>query len=166
MSGSGATVDPDGGFIADQPGTYIVTAASGNVSANASIVVTPGDLERELKIVGRVPMKEVQGAEQWIIGNYAYYSTISDRFMVYDISDPGNPKLTDTIKVDARLVNDIMSTADGKIWYSHARAPRTARTASSFWTPPIRRIQRCCRSTPRRSPAVSTARSSTASTSI
>ena len=115
MSGSGATVDPDGGFVADQPGTYIVTAASGNVSANASIVVTPRNLERELKIVGRVPMKEVQGAEQWIIGNYAYYSTISDRFMVYDISDPANPKLTDTIKVDARLVNDITSTADGKI---------------------------------------------------
>ncbi len=59
-------------------------------------------------------MKEFQGAEQWIIGNYAYYSTIPDRFLVYDISDPANPKLTDTIKVDARLVNDISTTADGK----------------------------------------------------
>ena len=115
VSGSGATVDSDGGFIAEQPGTYIVTASIGNVSANASIVVTPRNLERELKVVGRVVLKEVQGAEEWIIGNYAYYSTISDRFMVYDISDPANPKLTDTIKVDARIVNDIMSTADGKI---------------------------------------------------
>ena len=60
-------------------------------------------------------MKEFQGAEQWIIGNYAYYSTIADRFFVYDISDPAHPKLTDTIKVDARLVNDISTTADGKI---------------------------------------------------
>jgi hypothetical protein len=115
VSGSGATIDRDGGFVANAPGTYIVTASSGNVSSSASVVVTPRNLERELTIVGRVPFKEFQGAEQWIIGNYAYYSTISDRFFVYDISDPANPKLTDTIKVDARLVNDIMTTADGKI---------------------------------------------------
>lgn len=115
VSGSGATIDQDGGFVAAMPGTYIVTASSGNVSSSASVVVTPRDLERELTVVGRAPFKEFQGAEQWIIGNYAYYSTISDRFLVYDISDPANPKLTDTIKVDARLVNDIMTTADGKI---------------------------------------------------
>lgn len=115
VSGSGAMIDPHGIFVANAPGTYIVTASSGSVSSSASVVVTPRNLERELTIVGRVPFKEFQGAEQWIIGNYAYYSTISDRFFVYDISDPANPKLTDTIKVDARLVNDIMTTADGKI---------------------------------------------------
>jgi hypothetical protein len=115
VSGNGATVDSDGAFIADLPGTYIVTAMSGNVSSSASIVVTPRNLERELEVIGRAPMKEFQGAEQWVIGNYAYYSTISDRFLVYDISDPANPKLTDTVKVDARLVNDISTTADGKI---------------------------------------------------
>jgi hypothetical protein len=115
VSGTGATIDADGAFVADRPGTYIVTATSGNVSSSAPIVVAPRNLERELTVVGRAPMKEFQGAEQWIIGNYAYYSTISDRFLVYDISDPSQPKLTDTVKVDARLVNDIMTTADGKI---------------------------------------------------
>ena len=115
VSGSGATIDADGGFVAEQPGTYIVTASSGNLSSSASIVIAPRNLERELKLVGRALFKEYQGAEQWIIGNYAYYSTVADRFMVYDISDPANPKLTDTIKVDARIVNDISTTADGKI---------------------------------------------------
>ena len=115
VSGSGATIDQDGGFVATMPGTYIVTASSGNISSSSSIVVAPRNLEREVTVVGRVLFKEFQGAEQWIIGNYAYYSTIADRFLVYDISDPANPKLTDTIKVDARLVNDIMTTADGKI---------------------------------------------------
>lgn len=115
VSGSGATVDEDGGFVAERPGSYIVTATSGNISASSSIVITPRNLEREIKVIGRIPMKEFQGAEQWIIGNYAYYSTIHDRFLVYDISDPANPKLTDTVKVDARIVNDIMTTADGKI---------------------------------------------------
>ena len=115
VSGSGATIDQDGGFVAAAPGTYIVTATSGNMSSSASIVVAPRNLEREVTVVGRVVFKEFLGAEQWIIGNYAYYSTISDRFLVYDISDPTKPTLTDTIKVDARLVNDIMTTADGKI---------------------------------------------------
>lgn len=115
VSGIGAAVDADGGFVAERPGSYIVTATSGTISASASIVITPRNLEREVTIVGRAPMKEFQGAEEWITGNYAYYSTISDRFLVYDISDPANPKLTDTVKVDARLVNDIMTTADGKI---------------------------------------------------
>src|SRR5690242_12541644 len=68
VSGNGATVDSDGAFIADLPGTYIVTAMSGNVSSSASIVVTPRNLERELEVIGRAPMKEFQGAEQWIIG--------------------------------------------------------------------------------------------------
>lgn len=115
VSGLGATVDADGAFVADKPGTYIVTATSGNVSASASIAVAPRNLEREIEVVGRAPFKEFQGAEQWIIGNYAYYSTISDRFLVYDISNPAQPRLTDTVKVDARLVNDISTTADGKI---------------------------------------------------
>lgn len=115
VSGNAATIDPDGGFVAERPGTYIVTATTGNISSSASIVVKPRNVQREVEVVGRVPFKEFQGAEQWIIGNYAYYSTISDRFLVYDISTPTQPKLTDTIKVDARLVNDIMTTADGKI---------------------------------------------------
>ena len=115
VSGTGATIDADGGFVAERPGSYIVTATSGTISASSSIVVTPRNLERELKVIGRMPMKEFQGAEQWIIGNYAYYSSVHDRFMVYDISDPANPKLTDTITVDARLINDINTTADGKI---------------------------------------------------
>jgi hypothetical protein len=126
-------VDPDGGFVAEQPGTYIVTAASGTVSDSASIVVTPRNLERELKVVGRVNLKEFQGAEEWIIGNYAYYSTISDRFMVYDISDPANPKLTDTIKVDARIVNDISSTADGKILVISREGSSNRKNGISFY---------------------------------
>lgn len=115
VSGPGATIDADGGFVAERAGSYIVTATSGTVSASSSIVVAPRELERDLKLIGRIPMREFQGAEQWITGNYAYYSTIHDRFLVYDISDPANPKLTDTVKVDARLINDISTTADGKI---------------------------------------------------
>jgi hypothetical protein len=133
VSGSGATVEADGAFVADKPGTYIVTGTSGNMSSSASIVVSPRNLEREVKVVGRVPFKEFQGAEQWIVGNYAYYSTIADRFFVYDISDPTQPKLTDTVTVDARLVNDISTTADGKILVISREGASNRKNGISFY---------------------------------
>lgn len=115
VSGPAATIDPDGGFVAELPGSYVVTAASGDQEAIASILISPRNAERSLEIVGRAPLKNLEAAEEWIIGNYAYLSTIADRFFVYDISNPAAPKLTDTVKVDARLVNDISTTADGRI---------------------------------------------------
>ena len=133
VSGTGATIDPDGGFIAERPGTYIVTATSGTVSASSSILVEPRRLERDLQLIGRIPMKEFQGAEQWIIGNYAYYSTIHDRFLVYDISNPASPKLTDTIMVDARLINDISTTADGKILVISREQASSRKNGISFY---------------------------------
>src|SRR5207253_11475823 len=108
-------IESDGGFVAERPGTYIVTATSGDRNAIASVVVTPRNAERELQVVGRAPIKDMQAAEQWIFKNYAYVSTISDKVLVYDISDPANPKLTDTLKVDAHIVNDVSISADGKI---------------------------------------------------
>lgn len=115
VSGPAATIDPDGGFVAELPGSYVIIAASGPQEAIASVVVAPRNAERTLEVVGRAPIKDLEAAEQWIIGNYAYLSTISDKLLVYDISDPAHPKLTDSIKVDARLVNDVSTTADGRI---------------------------------------------------
>jgi hypothetical protein len=115
VSGPAATIDPDGGFVAELPGSYVITAASGNEQAVASLLITPRNAERSLEVIGRAPLKEFQGAEEWITGNYAYLSTISDKLLVFDVSDPAHPKLTDTIKVDARLINDVSTTADGRI---------------------------------------------------
>jgi plastocyanin len=115
VTGPAATIDSDGGFVADLPGSYVVTAASGTQEAIASIKVAPRNAERVLEVVGRAPIKDFEAAEQWIVGNFAYLSTISDKLLVYDISDPTHPKQTDAIKVDARLINDVSTTADGKI---------------------------------------------------
>jgi plastocyanin len=115
VSGPAATIDSDGGFVAELPGSYVIMAASGPQEAVASVVVTPRNAERTIEVVGRAPIKDFEAAEEWIIGNYAYLSTISDKLLVYDISDPAHPKQTDSIKVDARLINDVSTTADGRI---------------------------------------------------
>jgi hypothetical protein len=115
VSGEGATIESDGGFVAERPGAYVVTASTGEQSAVATVIVTPRNVERSLEMVGRIKFKDLQIAEQWLFDKYIYVSTISDQVQIYDISDPKNPKLTDTVKVDARLVNDVSLTADGKI---------------------------------------------------
>lgn len=113
--GSGATIYPDGAFLAEEPGTYIVKATSGNRGATSSIVVKPRNVERQLDVISHVMPKDVQVGEEWIIGNNAYLASVADKVWVYDISDPSSPKLLDTVTVDARLINDVSTTPDGKI---------------------------------------------------
>lgn len=115
ISGPGATVYDDGGFVAERPGTYVVTASSGQHSASASVVVRSRNVEREVEVVAHVPMPDLQMSEEWIIGHHAYLATIADKLFVYDIADPANPKLLDSLKVDARIINDVSTTPDEKI---------------------------------------------------
>ncbi|HWC77218.1 MAG TPA: Ig-like domain-containing protein, partial [Blastocatellia bacterium] len=113
VGGEGAMIESDGGFVAEKAGTYLITGAVGNKTAVASIVVTPRNMERDIEVIGRAKLKGFQASEQWIIGNHAYVSSISDKLLVYDISNPAEPRLTDTIQIDARILNDVSTTADG-----------------------------------------------------
>jgi hypothetical protein len=115
VAGYGAAIEPDGAFVAERPGTYTVTASAGDRSAAASVVVSPRGVERPLEVVGRTPLEEFQTTEEWIVGNYAYVASLGGRVWVYDISKPASPVKTDSVAFDARLVNDVSTTADGKI---------------------------------------------------
>ena len=116
ITGTGATIESDGGFVAEKAGAYSVTAISGVHVATATITVELRDVARELQVVGRAPQEEFQAAEEWIVGNYAYVSSImAGRLWVYDISDPSHPTKVDSLAFDARVINDISTTPDGKI---------------------------------------------------
>ena len=111
---NGAQIWPDGAFVADLPGTYTVQAAVGDRLASGSVVVLPRDIAREMDVVGHVMPKDEQFAEEWIWDHYAYLSAISDKLYIFDISDPAHPQAADPFKVDARLINDVSVTPDGK----------------------------------------------------
>src|SRR6201984_1895073 len=121
VSGAGAAIYPDGGFVAVRPGTYLVRASIGRHDAVASITVAPRNAERNIEVVAHIPSKNptdgtvLQPSEQWIVGKHLYVSTIADRVYSYDISDPANPKALDSMKVDARLINDVSTTPDEKV---------------------------------------------------
>jgi hypothetical protein len=116
VTGTGGSIESDGGFVAEQPGSYVVTATSGDRAASATVAVAPRRAERELEVVGRTPIEEFQTLEQWIVGNYAYTTAaMSGKLWVYDVTNPAAPTKVDSLSFDARILNDISITADGKI---------------------------------------------------
>ena len=110
-----ATIDNDGAFVADEPGTYRVVATLGAKVVGATVRVDARNITRQVSIVGRLPLK-MEAAELWLHpdGKHAYISTIGDRIYAIDVSNPATPLLTDSVIVDARIVNDVMTTEDGK----------------------------------------------------
>ena len=116
VDGSGATIDPDGGFVAERPGTFLVTATYGTRMATSSVVVAPRNVQRALELVGRTPAEDFQTLEQWTFGDYLYAtSALSGKLWVYDITSPSAPLKVDALSFDARILNDVSVSADGKI---------------------------------------------------
>jgi hypothetical protein len=116
LGGDGATIDPDGTFVAERPGTYIVTATVGSRATTASIVVTPRGARRELELVGRTPVEEFQTMEQWVFGKYLYATSVmAGKLWVYDVTNPATPVKVDSIAFDARFLNDVSVSADGTL---------------------------------------------------
>ncbi|MEK7381227.1 MAG: hypothetical protein AAB075_09480, partial [Gemmatimonadota bacterium] len=115
VSGPSASVETDGAFVAEQPGTYLVTAAAGAIGGTHAIRVVPRVHQRKLELVAHVGLGDLQAAQVWAVGEVAYLSTLSDRIYVFDIKDPARPVKVDSLVVDARVINDISTTADGRI---------------------------------------------------
>ena len=113
--GSGL-IDDDGAFVGNEPGQYTVSASFGAASGDATVRVRARDVRRAVTKVGRVPLEKQMTAEFWPHpnGKNAYLTTIGDRIYALDISNPASPKITDSLVIDARVINDLMSTADGK----------------------------------------------------
>jgi hypothetical protein len=115
LSPGNAQVEHDGSFVADLPGKYRVLAAFAGKTAEASVEVRPRDVRRPATLVGRLPLP-FPVAEFWLHpdGRHGYITTMGDRAYALDLSDPASPVITDSIVVDARHINDIMTTEDGK----------------------------------------------------
>ena len=108
-------IDGDGAFVAEEMGSYTVTVGFGNLTADATVQASARAVGRGIEVLGRVPIKE-RGAEVWAHpnGKCVYYSTISDLVYAIDVTNPASPKIVDSMKIDARIINDVMTTEDGK----------------------------------------------------
>ncbi|MGH7674460.1 MAG: Ig-like domain-containing protein [Gemmatimonadales bacterium] len=110
-----AQLDGDGAFVAEVPGVYTVTARVGTRVADAVVRVEQRRVTRAMEVRAHLPVGE-RAAEVWVhpSGRCAYLSTIADRVYAVDISDVTAPRIVDSMMTDARLVNDVMTTTDGR----------------------------------------------------
>ncbi|MGH7545653.1 MAG: hypothetical protein ACREKI_05665, partial [Gemmatimonadota bacterium] len=117
----GAAVYDDGAFVAERPGSYRVMATAGGRTASAVIEATPRNARRGLQRIGRGAVTHVTTSDLWVFEgrdgrDYAYTGTHAEgggqRMFVWDVTDPANPALTDSVVVDARVVNDVKVNED------------------------------------------------------
>ncbi len=112
-------IGQDGAFTGYASGEYIVTASQGSRSAQALVRLVGRDVRRPLSVVGRLPRTRFTTEEVWIHpdGKHAYLGSGGggDVMVAIDISNPAQPVITDSIVSNTRRVNDIMTSADGKI---------------------------------------------------
>ena len=125
VGGSGAQIEadgPEGVFVAEEPGTYRITAMYGEGRvAVATATITTRIEEAELVRVGRGPAADHHSGDTWVFEgpngrDYAYVGTFMyDWMKVWDVTDPGAPILTDSVQLDARRINDVKIHPNNRI---------------------------------------------------
>ena len=110
-----------GAFVADVPGIHTVTATAGPLSARASFEAKPRDVVQELEIVGHGLEDWYRTTDIWIFEgvdgrDYAITgSKVSGGFaFFYDVTDPSAITKIDSLQVDARTINDVKASPDGR----------------------------------------------------
>ena len=120
-----AYITEDGRFVAETPGLYTLVVSSGNFSSQKKVNVVSRNVKKEIRMVGHGLVSNVKSGDLWVwpgIGKHkgkdfaATGSIFGDgEAYFWDVSDPENLKIIDTVKVDARNVNDVKVSEDGKI---------------------------------------------------
>ena len=112
----------DGRFVGDIPGKYIISARVGNIISSKIINVFPRNVRREVVSVGEGLVNDKHTSDFWVFEgvdgkDYAVTGTwgADGKAYFWDVSNPSNLKKIDSVQVDARTVNDVKVSQDGKI---------------------------------------------------
>ncbi|MEQ1691338.1 MAG: Ig-like domain-containing protein, partial [Gemmatimonas sp.] len=112
-------IDTDGAFVGYDAGTYTVTALVGGHAAQATVTLAARDVRRPTTLVGSVVRSAFATSEVWVHpnGKVAYLGTMlgGDRVYVINVADPSKPTIIDSVMVNARTINDVMTSEDGKV---------------------------------------------------
>ncbi|WP_251941903.1 Ig-like domain-containing protein [Salinibacter ruber] len=119
--GATAEIGSDGRFVAEDAGQYTVVATSGGHTATHTVSVTPRGLEGAIEVVGRGRVSNVHTSDLWVWEapdgrDYAITGTWGGDGEAYfwDVTDPSDITPVDTVTVDARTVNDVKVSEDGR----------------------------------------------------
>lgn len=117
VEGPGAAIEAegaDGVFVAERPGRYTVTAYLGPDLVRRTVVeVVERPSDGRLVTLGHGATVGHHAGDTWAFEgvdgrDYAYIGTFMHDWMkVFDITDPTRPILTDSVRLDARRINDV-----------------------------------------------------------
>jgi hypothetical protein len=112
-------IGPDGSFVGYEAGTYTVSASLGARSAQTTVTLSARDVRRPATVLGSVVRSAFPTSEVWLhpTQDIAYLGTHlgGDRVYVLDVSNPEDPKIIDSVTVNARVINDVMTDEQGKV---------------------------------------------------
>lgn len=112
----------EGKFVADQPGLYVLNATCGSAAASVTVSANNRNISRKIDLIGQGSVDDKHTSDFWIWEgidgkDYAVTGTWGADGTAYfwDVTNPGAINLIDSIQVDARTVNDVKVSEDGKI---------------------------------------------------
>jgi len=117
----GAGIIDEGLFVANYPGLFTIYAHSGAGQSRKAIEVTPRDVRQRLTVTGRGIIRDTHTSDLWpytgrdgrdycIVGTWG-----GDGYAhIFDITDLTSIVRTHSVKVDARTINDVTVSPDGR----------------------------------------------------
>ena len=112
----------DGRFVGDVSGKYVISASLGNISSSKALNVYDRNVKREVVKVGTGLVNDKHTSDFWVFEgvdgrDYAVTGTwgADGTSYFWDVTDPSNIIKIDSVQVDARTVNDVKVSEDGKI---------------------------------------------------
>ncbi len=121
LDSAGALVFDDGAFVAENPGDYEVIVSAGPLAARAQVHAEPRHSRYPIELLGRGPVSAFETTDLWAFTgkdgqDYVYTGTMptngGQRMYAWDVTDPENVVLTDSVQIDARRVNDVKVNGD------------------------------------------------------
>jgi hypothetical protein len=117
----GPGIIEDGRFAANAPGRYTLIASAGTAFGRKVIEVRSRDVRRRIAVTGRGNINHVHTSDLWPYSgrngrDYALVGTWGgDGYAyVFDITDLSHIVRTDSIKIDARTINDVTVSPDAR----------------------------------------------------
>ena len=124
LPASGLVTD-DGRFVAETEGLYTIIASSGGYSSQQTVKVLPRGVEKKATLVGHGLISEVLTSDLWVWAgvdqhegkDFAITGTWGSNGEAYfwDVTNPDSMFIIDTVTVDARTVNDVKISEDGRV---------------------------------------------------
>ena len=119
---SSGLITAEGRFVGYAVGPARIVARLAGLADTLDITVEPRGLQGGFSVVGQGTVATRFTSDLWVHDDHAYTGSwncrdgaCGDRLYVWDVSSPASPIRTDSVLVDARVVNDVKIRADGAI---------------------------------------------------